>query len=99
MSKEIMIPLSDRVIVKVDDAETMTKGGIIIPDAAKEIPLKGEVVAVGPGSYYNGEYEPMGLEVGERVVFNKFAGKEYDHEGEEFKVMRIQDIDFKLGKA
>ena len=98
MNEEVMIPLSDRVIVKVDEAETMTKGGIIIPDAAKEIPLKGVVVAVGPGSYYNGEYEPMGITVGEKVVFNKFAGKEYEHNGEEFKVMRIQDIDFKLGK-
>ena len=93
-----MVPLNNRIIVKVDAEETKTAGGIIIPDGAADKPLLGFVVAIGPGSYYRGEYEPMEVEVGMRIAFNKFAGKDITHAGEEYKVMRTDDVEFKLVK-
>ena len=93
-----MVPLNNRIIVKVDKAIEKTAGGIIIPDDAQEKPLLGFVVAVGPGNYYRGEYEPMEVEVGTRIAFNKFAGKDITHAGEEYKVMRTDDVEFKLIK-
>ena len=86
-------PLHDRVLVKRLGEEEVTKGGIIIPDSAKEKPIKGEVVAVGPGKHSDkGEKIKMSVAKGDKVLFNKYAGTEIKVDGEEFLVMREDDI-------
>ena len=81
-------PLADRVLIKVSDAETTTASGIIIPDNAQEKPQKGTVVAVGKGTKDN----PTTVNVGDIVLYGKYAGTELKHEGEEFIIMRESDI-------
>lgn len=81
-------PLADRVLVKPAPAETKTVGGIIIPDSAKEKPLKGEVLAVGNGS----KDEEMILKVGDTVLYTKYAGTEIEVEGEKYLIMKQSDI-------
>ncbi len=86
-------PLHDRVLVKRLEEEEKTKGGIIIPDTAKEKPIEGEVVAVGNGKILeNGEVKPLEVKVGDKVLFGKYAGTEIKIEGEEFLMMREDDI-------
>ncbi|MGC1279581.1 MAG: co-chaperone GroES [Xanthobacteraceae bacterium] len=86
-------PLHDRVVVKRVDAEEKTKGGIIIPDTAKEKPQEGEVVAVGPGGRdENGKLIAMDLKAGDRVLFGKWSGTEVKLEGEELLIMKESDI-------
>ncbi len=81
-------PLSDRVVIMPAAAETKTVGGIIIPDSAKEKPLKGTVVAVGNGT----KDEDMVLEVGNTVLFGKYAGTELELDGEKYLIMRQSDV-------
>ncbi len=81
-------PLADRVLVKPAVAEQKTVGGIIIPDSAKEKPLKGEVLAVGNGT----KDEEMVVAVGNSVLFGKYAGTELEWEGEKYLIMRQSDI-------
>ncbi len=81
-------PLADRVLVKPAAAETKTVGGIIIPDSAKEKPLKGEVVAAGNGT----KDEEMVLKAGDTVLYGKYAGTELDYEGEKYLIMRQSDV-------
>jgi chaperonin GroES len=81
-------PLSDRVLVKAATAEQKTASGIIIPDSAKEKPLKGEVIAVGPGT----KDETMQLIVGDVVLYGKYAGTEIEVDGEKLLIMRQSDI-------
>ncbi|MGL5893885.1 MAG: co-chaperone GroES [Bacteroidales bacterium] len=81
-------PLADRVLVRPAAAEEKTIGGIIIPDSAKEKPLKGEVLAVGQGT----KDEEMVLKIGETVLYGKFAGTEIEVEGEKLLIMRQSDI-------
>ena len=83
-----MKPINDRVVVKPAPAEEKTKGGIIIPDTAKEKPQKGSVVAVGPGKDGN----LMTVQVGDTVLYGKYAGQELSFEGEDFLIMREDDI-------
>ncbi|HMN90700.1 MAG TPA: co-chaperone GroES [Saprospiraceae bacterium] len=83
-----MKPINDRVVVKTAPAEEKTKGGIIIPDTAKEKPLKGEVVAVGPGKDGN----LMTVQVGDTVLYGKYAGQELHYNGEDYLIMREDDI-------
>jgi len=86
-------PLHDRVLVKRLESEEVTKGGIIIPDSAKEKPIKGEVIAVGPGKTSDkGETVKMNVAKGDKVLFNKYAGTEIKIDGDEFLVMREDDI-------
>ena len=86
-------PLHDRVVVRRLEAETTTKGGIVIPDSATEKPIQGEVVAVGDGTLLDsGERRPLDLRVGDRVLFGKYAGTEVKLDGEELLVMREADI-------
>lgn len=86
-------PLNDRVLVKRLEVEEMTAGGIYIPDSAKEKPLKGEIVAAGPGKLDdNGERAAMTVKVGDTVLFAKYAGSEVAIDGEEVLVMREDDI-------
>ena len=81
-------PLSDRVLVRPAAAEQKTASGIIIPDSAKEKPLKGEVLAVGPGT----KDETMQVRVGDVVLFGKYAGTEIEVDGEKLLIMRQSDI-------
>ncbi|MCB9274142.1 MAG: co-chaperone GroES [Lewinellaceae bacterium] len=88
-----MRPISNRVVVKPSPAEEMTKGGIIIPDTAKEKPQRGEVVAVGPGK----DGEPMTVKVGDTVLYGKYSGQELQYNGDEYLIMREDDILVILG--
>ncbi len=86
-------PLRDRVIVKRIKEEEKTKGGIIIPDTAKEKPIEGEVVAVGDGRVLdNGQKIPLEVKEGDRILFGKYAGTEIKIEGEELLIMREDDV-------
>jgi chaperonin GroES len=86
-------PLNDRVIVQRIAEEEVTKGGIIIPDSAKEKPQEGKVVAVGTGKVLeNGTKLPMDVKVGDKILFGKYAGTEIKIEGEELLMMREDDI-------
>ncbi len=86
-------PLSDRVIVKPLEEEERTRGGIVLPDTAKEKPQQGEVVAVGPGELNDeGERNPMDVKVGNRVLYAKYAGTEFKHEDEDYLILRQSDI-------
>ncbi len=86
-------PLHDRVLVKRLEEEEKTKGGIIIPDTAKEKPIKGEVIAVGPGRLTDdGKRIELSVKVGDKVMFSKYAGTEVKIEGEEYLIMREDDI-------
>jgi len=83
-----MKPINDRVVVKPAPADEKTKGGIIIPDTAKEKPQRGEVIAVGPGK----ENIAMTVAVGDTVLYGKYAGQEMHHEGSDYLIMREDDI-------
>ncbi|MBE3576568.1 MAG: co-chaperone GroES [Limnochordales bacterium] len=86
-------PLADRVVVKPIEQEEKTKGGIVLPDTAKEKPQEGEVVAVGPGRLLdNGQRAPMEVKVGDRVVFARYSGTEFKVDGETYLVLRESDI-------
>ena len=81
-------PLSDRVLIKPSDAEVKTSGGIIIPDSAKEKPLKGTVIATGNGT----KDEEMLVKAGDTVLYGKYAGTELEADGEKYLMMRQSDI-------
>ena len=86
-------PLSDRVIVKQSEAEEKTKSGILLPDAAKEKPTKGKVIAVGPGKLDdNGKPMEIGLRVGDTVYYGKYSGTDVEVNQEKFVILREQDI-------
>ena len=86
-------PLQDRVIVKRVEEEGKTKGGIIIPDSAKEKPMEGKVIAVGKGKVLeDGKIPPLDVKVGDRVLFGKYSGSEIKIDEEEHMIMREDDI-------
>ncbi len=86
-------PLQDRIIVKRLEEEEKTKGGIIIPDSAKEKPQEGKVIAVGKGKVTEGgKVIPLDVKVGDRILFGKYSGTEVKIEGEEHLIMREEDI-------
>jgi chaperonin GroES len=86
-------PLQDRVIVKRVEEEEKTKGGIIIPDSAKEKPAEGKVIAVGKGKIgEDGKLQPLDVKPGDRILFSKYAGTEVKVDGEETLIMREDDI-------
>ncbi|MGB8277552.1 MAG: co-chaperone GroES [Methylovirgula sp.] len=86
-------PLHDRVVVKRLESEEKTKGGIIIPDTAKEKPQEGEIVAVGPGSRdETGKLNPLDVKAGDRVLFGKWSGTEVKIDGQDLLIMKESDI-------
>jgi chaperonin GroES len=86
-------PLHDRVVVKRVDAEEKTKGGIIIPDTAKEKPQEGEVIAVGPGARdESGKLIPLDLKAGDRILFGKWSGTEIKLDGRDLLIMKESDV-------
>ena len=85
-------PLQDRIVIKVIEDTEQTSGGIFIPDSAKEKPQKGEVVAVGEGKTNDkGEKEPMGVNVGDIILYAKYAGTDVKMDGVEYKILSIYD--------
>jgi chaperonin GroES len=92
-------PLQDRVLIKRVQEEQKTKGGIIIPDTAKEKPIEGEIVAVGNGKVQeNGSVRKLDVKAGDRVLFGKFSGTEIKLDGEEHLILREEDILGVVGK-
>ncbi len=88
-----LTPLHDRILVKAAEAEEVTKGGIIIPDTAKEKPMQGEIVAVGNGKQTeDGKVTPLQVKVGDKVLYGKYAGTEISVDGGEYLIMREADI-------
>jgi chaperonin GroES len=86
-------PLHDRVVVRRIESEDRTKGGIIIPDTAKEKPQEGEVIAVGPGARdETGKIQPLDVKAGDRILFGKWSGTEVKLDGEELLIMKESDI-------
>ncbi len=86
-------PLHDRVVVRRIEEDTKTRGGIIIPDTAKEKPQEGEVIAVGPGARNEkGEIQKLDVKVGDRVLFGKWSGTEVKIDGEELLIMKESDV-------
>lgn len=93
-----MKPLGDRVVVRPLSEEEVTKGGIILPDTAKERPQRGEIIAVGPGRLDdNGKRIAMELKKGDKVIYAKYAGTEVKEDDEELLILRESDILAKLG--
>ena len=86
-------PLGDRVLVKRVEEESKTKGGIIIPDTAKEKPQEGEVIAVGPGARDDsGKVQPLDVKAGDRILFGKWSGTEVKLDGKDLLIMKESDI-------
>jgi chaperonin GroES len=85
-------PLHDRIIVKRVEEESKSKGGIIIPDTAKEKPQEGRVVAVGPGRNEDGKVIKLDVKAGDRILFGKYSGTEIKLNGEEHIIMREEDV-------
>ncbi|MBB5551255.1 co-chaperone GroES [Rhizobium sp. MC63] len=86
-------PLHDRILVRRVDSEEKTKGGIIIPDTAKEKPQEGEVIAVGPGARNDaGQIQALDVEVGDRILFGKWSGTEIKINGEDLLIMKESDV-------
>lgn len=91
-------PLADRIVIKIIEDTEQTSGGIFIPDSAKEKPQKGEVVAVGAGKIgENGEREPMDVQVGDIILYAKYAGTDIKMDGVEYKILSIKDALAVLG--
>lgn len=88
----ILQPRNDRVLVERLDEDRTTAGGLIIPDNAKEKPLKGTVIAVGPGKRVDGEINPIDVNPGDTVLFNKYSGAEITHEHKQCLILREDDI-------
>lgn len=93
-------PLGDRVIVKPLEAQEKTKGGIVLPDTAKEKPQEGKIVAVGKGKYLeNGQLQPLEVKTGDQILYGKYSGSEIStKDGEELLIMREEDILAIIGK-
>lgn len=88
-----MKPLHDRILVKRLEEDEKTKGGIIIPESAKETPAEGKVVAVGSGKRdETGKLVPLDVKAGDRIIFSKYGGTDVKIEGEEFLIMREEDV-------
>ena len=87
-----LVPLGDRVVLKQCVAEETTKSGIVIPGQSKEKPQQAEVVAVGPGGTVDGKEVKMNVTVGQQVIYSKYAGTEVKFEGEEYTILRQDDI-------
>ena len=91
-------PLEDRVVVKPLEAETTTASGLVIPDTAKEKPQEGEVLAVGPGRFEEGQRLPLDVAVGDIVLYSKYGGTEVKYGGEEFLILSARDLLAKVSK-
>ena len=85
-------PLEDRILVKTLDAEQTTASGLVIPDTAKEKPQEGEVLAIGPGRFEDGQRLPLDVAVGDKVIYSKYGGTEVKYNGEEYLILSARDV-------
>jgi chaperonin GroES len=85
-------PLEDRIVVKASEGEETTASGLVIPDTAKERPQEGEVIAVGPGRFEEGQRIPMDVKAGDKVIYSKYGGTEVKIEGEEYLILSARDV-------
>jgi chaperonin GroES len=85
-------PLADRVVIKATEDTEQMRGGLYIPDTAKEKPQQGEIVAVGPGRFDEGKRVPMDVKVGDKVLYGKYSGTEVTIEGEQLLILRESDV-------
>jgi chaperonin GroES len=85
-------PLEDRILVKALEAEQTTASGLVIPDTAKEKPQEGEVLAVGPGRFEDGQRLPLDIQVGDKVIYSKYGGTEVKYDGQEYLILSARDV-------
>ena len=85
-------PLEDRIVVKPSEGEEMTASGLVIPDTAKEKPQEGEVIAVGPGRFEDGQRVPLDVKVGDKVIYSKYGGTEVKVGGDELLILSARDV-------
>ena len=85
-------PLEDRILVKSIDAEQTTASGLVIPDTAKEKPQEGEVLAVGPGRFEDGQRLPLDIKVGDKVIYSKYGGTEVTVDGDDLLILTSRDV-------
>ena len=85
-------PLEDRILVQPIDAEQTTASGLVIPDTAKEKPQEGNVLAVGPGRFEDGQRLPLDVKVGDKVIYSKYGGTEVKYNGEEYLILSARDV-------
>ncbi len=85
-------PLEDRILVKSVEAEQTTASGLVIPDTAKEKPQEGNVLAVGPGRFEDGQRLPLDIKVGDKVIYSKYGGTEVKYNGEEYLILSSRDV-------
>ena len=85
-------PLEDRIVVKPSEGEEMTASGLVIPDTAKEKPQEGEVLAVGPGRFEDGDRVPLDVKVGDKVIYSKYGGTEVKLAGDEVLILSARDV-------
>ena len=97
MAKFSLEPLEDRIVVKPGEEEETTVSGIVIPDTAKEKPQEGEVIAVGPGRFEDGQRVPLDVKVGDKVIYSKYGGTEVKVQGEEYLILSARDVLAVLG--
>jgi chaperonin GroES len=93
MSKQFRLkPLEDRVVVKASEGDETTASGLVIPDTAKERPQEGEVMAVGPGRFEDGQRIPMDVKAGDKVTYSKYGGTEVKVQGQEYLILSARDV-------
>jgi len=93
MAKQFNLePLEDRIVVKPGEAEETTVSGIVIPDTAKEKPQEGEVIALGPGRFEEGNRVPVDVKVGDKVIYSKYGGTEVTVEGDDYLILSARDV-------
>jgi chaperonin GroES len=98
MAEFSLKPLEDRIVVKPSEEEETTVSGIVIPDTAKEKPVEGEVVAVGPGRFEDGNRVPLDVKVGDKVIYSKYGGTEVKVKGDEYLILSARDVLAIVGK-
>ena len=93
MGKDFSLqPLGDRIVVKPSEEEEMTASGLVIPDTAKERPQEGQVIAVGPGAWEDGQRTPLDVKVGDKVIYSKYGGTEVKIEGDDYLILSARDV-------
>lgn len=93
MAKFSLEPLEDRIVVQPGEDESTTASGLVIPDTAKERPQQGEVIAVGPGKFEDGQRTPMDVKAGDTVIYSKYGGTEWkDRDGTEYLILSARDV-------
>ena len=96
-SKVAVSPLEDRVVIRPSETAEEMRGGLYIPDTAKEKPTQGEIIAVGPGRFDDGVRVPVDLKVGDQVIYGKYSGTPYTLDGDEVIIIKASDVLAKLG--